>query len=138
VSPDGTIELSAKDADPLIGFGWPKLGELPDYELPGYEDGYTEEQNEPPFPKRKYAIGSVESEYFSKYQPRFRNCKAGRNVGSCEVPGKAPQISKATLRTASGVLLSIVAMLGRTCGAGNGSAGRFMSSACPRPRWLQA
>ena len=62
VSPDGMIELSAEDADPLIHFGWTKLAELPEYELPGYEDGYTEEQNEPPLPKRKYAIGSVESE----------------------------------------------------------------------------
>jgi hypothetical protein len=42
--------------------GWTKLAELPDYELPGYEDGYTEEQNEPPFPQLKYAVGSVESE----------------------------------------------------------------------------
>src|SRR5204863_7117281 len=32
---------------------------------------------------------------------------------------------------ASGVLLSIVAMLGRPCGVGNGSAGRFMSWAAP-------
>ena len=62
VSPDGMIELSAEDAGPLIHVGWTKLAELPEYELPGYEDGYTEEQNEPPFPKRKYAIGSVESE----------------------------------------------------------------------------
>jgi hypothetical protein len=59
---DGTIELSAEDAEPLIGAGWLKLGELPEYKLPGYEDGYTEEQNEPPIPKLKYAIGSVESE----------------------------------------------------------------------------
>jgi hypothetical protein len=56
------IELSAEDAESLIEQGWPKLAELPEYELPGYEDGYTEEQTEPPFPKRKYAIGSVESE----------------------------------------------------------------------------
>jgi predicted phage terminase large subunit-like protein len=62
VSPDGTIELSADDAAPLIGVGWTKLAELPDYELPGYEDGYTEERSEPPFPQFKYAIGSVESE----------------------------------------------------------------------------
>jgi hypothetical protein len=62
VAPDGTLELSAEDAEPLISAGWTKLAELPEYELPGYEDGYTEEQNEPPFPKLKYAIGSVESE----------------------------------------------------------------------------
>ena len=62
VSPDGTIELSAEDAAPLIRVGWTKLAELPEDELPGYEDGYTEEQNEPWNPKRKYAIGSVESE----------------------------------------------------------------------------
>ena len=60
VSPDGMIELSAEDADPLIHFGWTKLAELPEYELPGYEDGYTEEQNEPPLPKRKIHDGSVE------------------------------------------------------------------------------
>jgi hypothetical protein len=35
---------------------------LPEDELRGYEDGYTEEQNEPPIPKLKYAIGSMESE----------------------------------------------------------------------------
>jgi hypothetical protein len=59
---DGTIELSAEDAAPLIRVGWTKLAELPEDELPGYEDGYTEEQNEPPIPKLKYTIGSVESE----------------------------------------------------------------------------
>jgi hypothetical protein len=62
VAPDGMLELSAKDAESLIKQGWPKLGELPEDELPGYEDGYTEEQNEPWNPKLKYAIGSVESE----------------------------------------------------------------------------
>jgi hypothetical protein len=62
VSPDGTIELSAEDADPLIGVGWPKLGELHDYELPGYEDGYTEAQSEPPFPQPEHAMGSMEFE----------------------------------------------------------------------------
>jgi hypothetical protein len=61
VSPDGTIELSAEDAAPLIRVGWTKLAELPEDELPGYEDGYTDE-NEPWNPKLKYAIGSVESE----------------------------------------------------------------------------
>src|SRR5690349_23773346 len=62
VSPDGTIELSADDAESLIEQGWPKLGELPDYALPGYEDGYTEAQNEPPFPQPEHAMGSVEFE----------------------------------------------------------------------------
>jgi hypothetical protein len=61
VSPDGTIELSAEDAASLIRVGWTKLAELPEDELPGYQDGYTEE-NEPWNPKLKYAIGSVESE----------------------------------------------------------------------------
>jgi predicted phage terminase large subunit-like protein len=62
VSPDGTIELSAEDAAPLIRVGWTKLAELPEDELPGYEDGYTEEQNELWCPQLKYAIGSAESE----------------------------------------------------------------------------
>jgi hypothetical protein len=61
VAPDGMLELSAKDAESLIKQGWPKLGELPEDELPGYRDGYTEE-NEPWNPKLKYAIGSMESE----------------------------------------------------------------------------
>jgi hypothetical protein len=61
VSPDGTIELSAEDAAPFIRVAWTKLAELPEDELPGYEDGYTDE-NEPWNPKLKYAIGSVESE----------------------------------------------------------------------------
>ena len=55
------LELSAEDAESLVEQGWPKLGELPDYELPGYEDGHTDE-NEPWNPKLKYAIGSMESE----------------------------------------------------------------------------
>jgi hypothetical protein len=62
VSPDGTIELSAEDAAPLIRVGWTKLAELPEDELPGYQDGYTEEQNELWYPLLKYAIGSAESE----------------------------------------------------------------------------
>ena len=61
VSPDGTIELSAEDAAPLIRVGWTKLAELPEDELPGYQDGYTDE-NEPWNPKLEYAIGSMESE----------------------------------------------------------------------------
>lgn len=40
VSPDGTIELSAEDAAPLIRVGWTKLAELPEDQLPGYGDGY--------------------------------------------------------------------------------------------------
>ena len=35
------LELSAKDAESLIKQGWK---ELPEDKLPGYEDGYTEEQ----------------------------------------------------------------------------------------------
>jgi hypothetical protein len=62
VSPDGTIELSAEDAEPLISVGWTKLAELPEDELPGYEDGYTEEQSEPRGPKITHALGSMEFE----------------------------------------------------------------------------
>ena len=62
VSPDGTIELSADDAESLIEQGWPKLGELHDYALPEYEDGYTEAQSEPPFPQPEHAMGSMEFE----------------------------------------------------------------------------
>lgn len=35
---------------------------LHDYELPGYEDGYTEAQSEPPFHRPEHAMGSVEFE----------------------------------------------------------------------------
>ena len=59
---DGTLELSAEDAEPLIRAGWTKLAELPEDELPGYEEGYTEEQNEALNPKLRYPIGSVEFE----------------------------------------------------------------------------
>ena len=62
MDPDGTLELSAKDAESLIEQGWPKLGELPEDEPPGYEDGYTGEQSEPHGPKITHVLGSVEFE----------------------------------------------------------------------------
>ncbi len=40
--------------------GLAQLGELPEYELPGYEDEYIEEQNEPQGPKFTYTLGSLE------------------------------------------------------------------------------
>src|SRR6266481_7244951 len=42
-----------------------------------------------------------------------------------------PQSSKTMLRTLSGVLLSMVAMLGRPFGVGKGSAGKFMFLVAP-------
>src|SRR5206468_12939339 len=50
---------------------------------------------------------------------------------SISSPLTSPQSSKATLRTASGVLLSIVVMLGRPFGVGKGSAGKSISLASP-------
>ena len=58
---DGTIELSAEDAEPLIGAGWLKLGELIDGEPP--EDEKTAERNKP---KANYAVGSLEWEAAAK------------------------------------------------------------------------
>jgi hypothetical protein len=55
---DGMLELSAEDAESLVEQGWPKLGELPEYELPGYEDEYNEAQSEPHGPKITHALGS--------------------------------------------------------------------------------
>src|SRR6516225_3122572 len=64
--------------------------------------------------------------YFAKYQPQLGNCSGGPWTA-----GLSPQISKTTLRTASGVLLSIVPMLGRPFGVGKGSAGRSISLGRP-------
>src|SRR5437588_11426409 len=63
--------------------------------------------------------------YFAKNQPQLGNDTLGLNVGT------PPQSSKMTLRTASGFLLRIVAMLGRPCGVGKGSGGKSMSLAAP-------
>src|ERR1700746_1961617 len=63
--------------------------------------------------------------YFAKYQPQLGNdTKSLKSL-------PPPQSSKATFRTASGVLLSMVSMLGRPFGLGNGSAGRSISLGLP-------
>src|SRR5215472_3785104 len=64
--------------------------------------------------------------YFRKYHPQLGNRFSGVMKGLT-----SEQISNATLRTASGFLLSIVAMLGRPFGVGNGPSGRSMSLGVP-------
>src|SRR5918993_514066 len=66
--------------------------------------------------------------YLAKYQPQLGSRKPG---SSRIVPALLPQISKATLRTASGFFSSIVAALGRPFGTGNGPAGSFISRGGP-------
>src|SRR5215468_6540934 len=51
--------------------------------------------------------------------------------GSPNVSVTPPQTSKTMLRTLSGVLLSMVAILGRPFGVGKGSAGKFMFLVAP-------
>jgi hypothetical protein len=53
VAADGTLELSADDAQPMIHAGWRKLGEW-------IEDEQIEEQIKPEGAKVIYAIGSTE------------------------------------------------------------------------------
>src|SRR5215470_4546966 len=67
--------------------------------------------------------------YFAKYQPQLGSRFSGMScigVPSIAVPGALPQISKATWRTAFGVVLSIVSTLGRLVGTGNGPVGSRM------------
>src|SRR3954468_2184065 len=66
--------------------------------------------------------------YLAKYQPQLGSRKFGSPM---LVPGLLPQISKATLRTAAGVFVSIVATLGRPWGTGKGPAGSFISRGGP-------
>jgi hypothetical protein len=56
--------------------------------------------------------------YRSKYQPQVGN----REENGC-MKALCPQISKATLRTTFGGVLSMVSMLGIPVGTGNGPAG---------------
>ena len=58
VAPDGTVEMSAEDADYLIRAGWTKLAEWTDDEAP--EGEQTEARNKPQGPKPVYAKGSME------------------------------------------------------------------------------
>src|ERR1700731_146189 len=74
---------------------------------------------------RNLAPPQYASSYFAKYQPQLGNDTF------CLKAGTPPQFSKATLRTASGVLLSIVSMLGRPFGVGRGSGGKSMFFASP-------
>jgi predicted phage terminase large subunit-like protein len=60
VASDGTLELSADDAQSLMSAGWPKLGEWIEDEP--IEDEQIEEQNKPEARKVNYAIGSMEWE----------------------------------------------------------------------------
>jgi hypothetical protein len=57
VASDGTLEVSADDADPLIRHGWRKLGEWIDPEP--FDVAQLEEQNKPQGPKVCYAKGSI-------------------------------------------------------------------------------
>src|SRR6185295_7837587 len=66
--------------------------------------------------------------YFAKYQPQLGSRFPGI---SSDVPSFWPQFSKATCRTACGVVLSIVFTLGRPAGTGNGPLGRSMSTGSP-------
>ena len=58
VASDGTLELSADDAQSLISAGWRKLGEW--IEDDPIEDEPIEEQNKPEGRKVVYAVGSTE------------------------------------------------------------------------------
>jgi predicted phage terminase large subunit-like protein len=58
VASDGTLELSADDAQSLIRAGWRKLGEWIEDEA--MEDERIEEQSKPKGPKVIYAVGSME------------------------------------------------------------------------------
>ena len=58
VAADGTLELSADDAQPMIHAGWRKLGEWIEDEP--MEDEEIEEQSKPEGPKVTYAVGSME------------------------------------------------------------------------------
>src|ERR1700751_4280135 len=61
VASDGTLELSADDAEPLIRAGWRKLGEgIIDPDL--YDGEQIAEIDKPEGPKTTYAKGSVEWE----------------------------------------------------------------------------
>ena len=58
VGPDGTIEMSADDAQSLIRAGWTKLGEWIEDEPAEYE--HIKEPNTPEGPQITYAVGSME------------------------------------------------------------------------------
>src|SRR4051794_39218257 len=68
------------------------------------------------------------SSYLAKYQPQL-----GSRFPDISklVFAARPQSSKATVRTASGVLLSIVSTLGRLFGTGNGPVGSAMLTGSP-------
>jgi hypothetical protein len=57
VASDGTLEVSADDAEPMMRHGWRKLGEWIDDELP---DGQQIDYNKPEDTKIVYAVGSLE------------------------------------------------------------------------------
>jgi hypothetical protein len=59
VGPDGTIEMSADDAQSVIRAGWTKLAEWTDDAAEGEQ---IEERNKPPGPTVIYAKGSMEWE----------------------------------------------------------------------------
>src|SRR4051812_575874 len=66
--------------------------------------------------------------YLAKYQPQLGNRFCG--ISSC-VPIASPQISKATRRSAFGVVLSIVSTVGSPDGTGSGPVGSGMSTGSP-------
>jgi hypothetical protein len=70
VASDGTLELSADDAQCLISAGWRKLGEWIEDEP--IEDEQLEEQNKPEGRKVVYAIGSMEWEHQQEQEKSAR------------------------------------------------------------------
>jgi predicted phage terminase large subunit-like protein len=58
IGPDRTVEVSAEDAESLIGAGWTKLGEWIEDEPAEYE--HIKEPNAPEGPQITYAVGSME------------------------------------------------------------------------------
>jgi hypothetical protein len=58
IGPDRTVEVSAEDAESLIGAGWTKLEAWSDDEPAEYEQ--INEPNAPEGPQITYAVGSME------------------------------------------------------------------------------
>jgi hypothetical protein len=58
IGPDGTVEMSADDAQSLIRAGWTKLGEWIEDEPAEHQ--HINEPNTPEGPKITYAVGSME------------------------------------------------------------------------------
>src|SRR3954468_11343391 len=66
--------------------------------------------------------------YLAKYQPQLGSRAAGDSIGA---PIFSPQISKATCRSAFGVVVSILSTVGSPDGTGDGPVGSCMSTGSP-------